>query len=114
MNNRWGQGRITDNRTHLDLGAPGIVRKVEKAFVNELEETYRSLFHRLQKELQVDSVGLGAMISRKYPNFWKQIEGEWPTLYPNVKITWQVSGKITGTGSVGAPLYLPEKEVKKD
>ncbi|WP_019537054.1 Ger(x)C family spore germination protein [Paenibacillus ginsengihumi] len=108
------QGRIMDNRTNLDLGAPGNVRKVEEAFTDELEQTYRSLFHRLQKEFQVDSVGLGAMIARRYPDFWKQIEKEWPTMYPNAKITWQVGGKITGIGSVGAPLYLPENEVRKD
>lgn len=106
-------GRIVDNRTNLDLSNPEVIRKLNKAFSEEIEETFQSLFHRLQKDFRTDSTGLGAMIYKKYPGYWKRIEKEWPEMYPDQTIKWQVSAKITGVGSIGAPLFIPENEVKK-
>lgn len=106
-------GRILDNRTNLDLSNPEIIRKLDKAFAEEMEKTYQSLFHRLQKEFRTDSTGMGALINKKYPRYWKRIEKDWPKMYPDQKIKWQVNAEITGVGSIGAPLFIPENEVKK-
>ncbi|MGM0879814.1 MAG: Ger(x)C family spore germination protein [Bacillota bacterium] len=106
-------GRILDNRTNLDLSNPEIIQKLNKAFAEEMEETFQSLFRRLQREFRTDSSGMGAMIYRKYPGYWKRIEKDWPEMYPDQTIKWQVSAKITGVGSIGAPLFIPENEVKK-
>jgi Ger(x)C family germination protein len=106
-------GRILDNRTNLDLSDPSIIEKLNKAFAEEMEKTYQTLFRRLQKDFRTDSSGMGAMIYKKYPDYWKRIEKEWPKMYPDQTINWQVSANITGVGSIGAQLFIPENEVKK-
>ncbi|WP_410512849.1 Ger(x)C family spore germination protein [Paenibacillus sp. BR2-3] len=106
-------GLIMDNRAQLDLSDPSMIQKLDKVFAEEIEDTYRSLFQRLQKELRADSAGLGAMIYRKNPKYWKRIEKDWMEMYPEQTINWKVSAQITGVGSVGAPIFLPENEVKK-
>ncbi|XEC95107.1 Ger(x)C family spore germination protein [Paenibacillus tarimensis] len=106
-------GRIMDNRTSLDLSNPEIIRKLEQSFTAEIERNYRTMFNRLQKKLRVDSIGLGSMIYRKYPKYWKSIEKDWPDLYPNQKVNWNVRGKITSVGAVGPSLFIPGEEVSK-
>lgn len=106
-------GRILDNRTNLDLSNPEIIRKLNKAFSEEMEKTFQSLFRRLQKEFRTDSTGIGALINKKHPRYWKRIEKDWPKMYPDQTIKWQVNAEITGVGSIGAPLFIPENEVKK-
>lgn len=108
-----GFGRIMDNRTNLDLSNPKTVLTVNQAFAKELEKSFVSLFKRLQQELKTDSAGLGAMIYRESPRYWRRIEKDWPELYPKQEITWNVQGQVTGVGTVGAPLYLPGDEVQK-
>lgn len=106
-------GLIMDNRAQLDLSDPSMIQKLDKVFAKEIEDTYRSLFERLQKDLRADSAGLGAMIYRKNPKYWKRIEKDWMELYPEQTINWKVSAQITGVGSFGAPIFIPENEIKK-
>lgn len=106
-------GRVMENLTNLDLSEPGILKKLNQAFDQELERSFVSLFGRLQKDFRTDSAGLGAMIYREDPKYWKRMEKEWPELYPEQKIVWKIESKITGVGTMGAPLHLPEEEVQK-
>ncbi|MDQ0196589.1 Ger(x)C family spore germination protein [Paenibacillus wynnii] len=106
-------GLIMDNRAQLDLSDPSMIQKLDKVFAKEIEDTYRSLFERLQKDLRADSAGLGAMIYRKNPKYWKRIEKDWMELYPEQTINWKVSAQITGVGSFGAPIFIREDKVKK-
>jgi Ger(x)C family germination protein len=108
-----GGGRIMDNRSNLDLSDPAKVDKVNKLFAAKLERSCDSLFHLLQQKYKADSVGLGAMIYRKNPGYWKRIEKQWPELYTKQKVVCKVQTEITSVGAIGAPLYIPEKGVKK-
>jgi germination protein, Ger(x)C family len=106
-------GRVLDNRTNLDLSNPSIIQKINKASSEELEHTFKSLFHRLQKQFRADTTGMGTMIYKKHPGYWKRIEKDWPQMYPDQTIKWQVRTEITGVGSIGAPLFIPDNEVEK-
>jgi spore germination protein KC len=106
-------GRIMDNRTDFDLSNPVTIRKLDQSFANEIERSFQSLYHHLQTDFRTDSTGLGTMVYRKNPKYWRRIEKDWQDIYPKVKIKWHIQAKITGVGTVGAPLYLPENEVKK-
>ncbi|WP_400161827.1 Ger(x)C family spore germination protein [Brevibacillus sp. TJ4] len=107
------EGHLRENTSNLDLSNPLYVRKLDQALKKKIEDEYRNLFTKLQKEFKADSVGLGAMVYRKYPEYWKQIEKDWPKLFPEQQVTWNVTARINEIGIIGPPLILPEKEVAK-
>ncbi|QYR20748.1 Ger(x)C family spore germination protein [Paenibacillus sp. sptzw28] len=106
-------GKVLDNGTNIDLSNPQNVEKVNKVFSDKMERACNSMFARLQHEYKADSAGLGAMIYRKDSGYWERIEKRWPSMYVKQKVICQVETTITNVGSIGAPLYIPEKEVKK-
>jgi len=103
------KGKIIDNQTNLNLSNPGHIKNLNKLLEKEVTQLYESLFMKLQHTYKVDSIGLGAQVYRKKPKLWKQIEKDWPDLYSEQKIEWKVNAMITGVGSAGANLFLPEK-----
>jgi len=106
-------GRVQENETALDLRNPAIVEKLNKALTVQIKKDYESLLKKLQTEFKADSIGLGTMVYRKYPRYWKQIEQDWPTMFPQQKVEWQVQAEILEVGVTGPPLQLPENEVKR-
>lgn len=105
--------RILENTTNLDLSNPKNLDRLNEIVVHKLEDLYKSLFKKLQTEYQTDSIGLGAMIYKKNPNYWEKIKGNWGNIYKAQKMNWEVKADIIGTGTIGAPLYLSEDELKK-
>lgn len=106
-------GRITESTTSLDLSNPKYIDQIDQLFTKELKKRYIQLFDKLQRTFKADSAGLGNMVYQHYPAYWKQIEKKWPQMYPKQKITWHVQAAVNEIGVSGAPLILPESEVKK-
>jgi Ger(x)C family germination protein len=106
-------GKVMDNGSNIDLSNPQNVDKVNQLFTDKIERTCNSMFACLQHEYKADSAGLGAMIYRKNSGYWERIEKQWPSMYTKQKVICKVETTITNVGSIGAPLHIPEKEVKK-
>jgi len=106
-------GSITETDSTVDLTNPRYLEAYNKVFAKELEKEYVKLFEKLQKTYKADSAGLGNMLYRKDPAYWKKIEKKWPQMYPKQKVTWRVEAVIRDIGATGAPMQLPEDEVKK-
>lgn len=106
-------GRIMENETNIDLANADYINKLNKVLEEEITKLYQSLFLKLQKKYRADSAGLGATIYQKDTKFWKKTEKDWPKMYMEQKIEFEVKAKITHIGVVGAPFYLPEDEVKE-
>lgn len=106
-------GRIVDNMTSIDLANPSYIDKLNIVLQKKIEQVFEALATKLQTEYEADSIGLGADIHKKNPKYWKKIENKWPKIFKEQEINWEVKANITGAGISGAPLYLPENEVKK-
>ena len=107
------EGHLRESTSNLDLSNPLYVKQLDQALKKKIEIEYRALFDKLQKELKADSVGLGAMVYRSYPDYWKRIEKDWTELFPKQQIEWHITARIHEIGITGPPLILPENEVKK-
>ncbi|REK76788.1 Ger(x)C family spore germination protein [Paenibacillus paeoniae] len=107
------EGQVTDNTANVDLFSPKILNQLNKQFEKEIQRHYTTLFHTLQKKFGVDSAGLGAMIYKKYPNYWNAISKEWNTMYREQKIQWDIQAEITNVGAIGPPLYNSSKSMIK-
>ncbi|MCZ8522975.1 MULTISPECIES: Ger(x)C family spore germination protein [Paenibacillus] len=104
---------INENQTPMDVTNPQYIEKLNKELEQELEQVYKSLFYKLQRKYEVDSAGLGAVIYRKDPDYWKRIEKNWPSMYRELPIQWQLKADIAGVGSSGANLFIQENELIK-
>jgi spore germination protein KC len=68
-----------------------------EAVKDEMEATIRLL----QKKLKIDAVGWGKEIYLQQPHIWKRVEGDWESVFPNVKSEVICSTKINGSGVRG-------------
>ncbi|MFA9559621.1 Ger(x)C family spore germination protein [Evansella sp. AB-rgal1] len=78
--------------------------QVEEAIVLDIER----MLEKVQQEYKVDVLYLGRIFEGKYPKQWKQIEGQWIELFPNVEVN------ITANVELNNPLLLenPTRTVK--
>jgi spore germination protein KC len=106
-------GRVMENLANVDLANPGFVDDLNKSLEKEVEELYKSFFAKLQKKYHADSAGLGLTIYQRKPKYWEKIEKDWPTMYKNLQLKYEVKANVTQIGGIGAPLYLPDDKVKK-
>ncbi|WP_139491577.1 Ger(x)C family spore germination protein [Brevibacillus dissolubilis] len=106
-------GHITENTTNLDLSNPKYVSQINKEFRQQLKDGYDKLLKSLQKQYKADSIGLGTLIYRSNPTYWKKIEKQWPKLFTKQKVQWSINANVREIGVTGPPLALPDDEVKK-
>lgn len=52
------------------------------------------------RELNSDILGFGAAVFRKDPKYWRQIEGRWYEVFPDLEITVEVNAKLRRTGLI--------------
>lgn len=67
------------------------------AVKDEVEDT----INKLQKKLQSDAMGWGKEVYLQQPAIWKRIEGDWASLFPNVKSEVTCTFLISGSGVRG-------------
>lgn len=107
------EGIIQESTVHLDLTNPAYIEKLNEALAKRVKQEYEALLEKLQKDFKTDSIGLGTMIYQSNPKYWKKVEKNWPNLFVKTKVKWTVKAQIREIGVSGAPLPLPEDEVKK-
>ena len=52
------------------------------------------------RELNSDILGFGAAVFRKDPKYWREIEGCWYEVFPDLEITVEVNAKLRRTGLI--------------
>jgi spore germination protein KC len=90
------EGNIMEKTSSTSLRDEDYLRAVESSIASKLQRDLRTVLHRLQKELKVDSYGFGQTIRARYPKVWKEID--WRKEFPDVPINIQVEAKIRRLG----------------
>lgn len=57
------------------------------------------------QEYNTDIFGFGESIHRKYPSLWKELEGQWKDIFPQLKIIVEVDSILTGSGKITKPVF---------
>jgi len=95
---------ILDNQAGINPGNPGELVKAEAAQGREVKRQIETALKKAQEQYQLDVFGFGEAVHRKYPQEWKQMEKNWPELFPAVKVKVQVKSLIQHTSlTIGAP-----------
>ncbi|SEA00248.1 spore germination protein KC [Thalassobacillus cyri] len=90
---------IADVECALDLSKPAEVAKIEKQFEKIFVELMQSSIDAAQEDLQSDIFGFGDLIHRQEKHYWKSIEKEWDTIFPEIEVTLDAKVQIKRTGT---------------
>ena len=107
------EGDIVSNETHVDFENPKLLKKVESAYQESIENRIRETLQKLQHEMHTDIVGFSKEFHWKYPKEWKGVENHWDELFSEVDVTINVDAQIRREGQITKPGALPRDEVKE-
>lgn len=60
-------------------------------------------------ELKADIFGFGEAVHQRYPEIWKELEGQWDEVFPELEIEVNVNARLDLTGKINEPAG-PEQE----
>lgn len=77
-----------------------IIRDMEKAVEDTIEESLRTTIERLQKDIKADVIGVAKYLQKFYPKLWNEVKDDWDTIFPNITIEPEVKMHIRRRGLV--------------
>ncbi|MDD3364030.1 MAG: Ger(x)C family spore germination protein [Syntrophomonas sp.] len=92
---------LEDNQAGVKVDQPEEMNRLEAAQGEEVKREVEAALQKAQQEYKVDVFGLGEAVHRKYPDDWRQLQSEWPDLFPEVQVDIQVKSLIEHTALIG-------------
>lgn len=103
-------GAFVETNRKIDLDNPKTIEKINK----KTEETLKDLIYEginFSKENETDIFGIGNMIYKNNPKYWKKIKNNWNNLYfKNLNIKVNTIVNIKTKGSLGSTLMEAKNE----
>ncbi|GBF74327.1 hypothetical protein PA598K_02665 [Paenibacillus sp. 598K] len=106
------EGEVVLNTTDLDLLDPILRSKVEGAWLNRFKELTEDALQLARQELSADIYQFADKFRRHYPGLWKQRQGEWLTIYRNMRVEITGNVVITDSGQSIEPQGIPRQATK--
>jgi spore germination protein KC len=100
------KGSIGEETKGLDLVELNVKDAIEDACSEKVKEYISKTMDKAQKEFQIDSFGIDTLFHRKYPEEWKQISGEWDSIFPEINYNINVKTYILRTGLISNPVNI--------
>ena len=82
-----------------ELGGREILN-IENAFNINGEERCKAVIKKLQKDYEVDVIGIGDYIKKFHPSVWEEVKDRWNEVYPNIRITPVMDYKVRRAGDI--------------
>ncbi|AFS77237.1 spore germination protein, Ger(X)C family [Gottschalkia acidurici 9a] len=76
------------------------LKELEEIIEKQIKDEAERIINKVQKEMEVDIIGIGDHLKRYEPKIWKQVEHDWREVYPTVDINVKVTSSITDIGTV--------------
>lgn len=80
------------------------LNSISKNLNNKVKSEIEVAFKEMQEKFDSDILGIGELIHRKYPNYWKKNKQNWNDIYPKIKFDIQVDSKIKRLGYLINPI----------
>jgi len=91
------EGALVEEQGTLDVSKLEIVKEIEKAKNDVIENEIKKAIDKIQKEYNSDILGFGSAFRRKYPKEWRKIKDNWESMFPNIQYDIKVNAKIRST-----------------
>ncbi|MEO3947866.1 Ger(x)C family spore germination protein [Gorillibacterium sp. CAU 1737] len=86
-------------RVPLDLSKPEEIAKLEKKCNERTIFVMRKAQDAAQRRFQADIFGFGKLIHETNPKAWKSMAQNWPALFPDVEVVYQVDNQVRRIGN---------------
>lgn len=96
--------RLAEQTCLTDLGNPEQLGELKKSQNEEIEKEIRSVVDKAQGKYRTDILGFGTELSRRFPQEWQKIKGDWAEEFPKAEVNIVVNSKISDIGLVKKPL----------
>ena len=94
------EGELMEISYPIDLSNPKNLADLEAYLGEEVKAQIETLFEKTKDELQSDIFGIGNKVYQKEPKYWREIEGYWNEIYPELTFEVQVKVKIISVGDI--------------
>lgn len=100
------EGDLAEYMETMGIAKQDIIQEMEKALQSVIKLYAESVLYQAQKKYKADIFGFGAILHRKEPKIWKQVEKDWYSIYPDIPVKVTVKAKIRRTGMLAEPLVI--------
>ncbi len=98
---------IAELRGFEDMTSKELMPYLLEVAQDQLEEQIATTFEIAQR-LNADIYGFGASVHRKYPKQWREMEGRWDELFPEMELEIKIKPHIPATGQIVTSLEMGE------
>ena len=92
---------ILENTYPIDLTNTENLVALSEHLQTQVEEDVKNFIHKIQTELQSDILGIGGKAYYQENKVWKEKEGYWSEIFPEMTINIEVKLKIDSVGEIG-------------
>ncbi|WP_219838536.1 Ger(x)C family spore germination protein [Paenibacillus sp. R14(2021)] len=101
-----GQITVKENDSSLDFSEQSNLLKLQRSFNQEMNKEMIQLIHKVQKNLKADVLGIGEVVYRQHPTYWKQNKEKWDAKFVESEIIVRPRLEIKRIGLQGSPVHV--------
>ncbi len=94
---------LSEEERAVDLDDEEIIKILEEYASSEVEKIISKTLDKGQKEFKQDNFSIGQGIHKKNPELWKEISGDWESIFPGISYSVNVETNITKIGIINLP-----------
>ncbi|NLY45441.1 MAG: Ger(x)C family spore germination protein [Tissierella sp.] len=105
------KGVLIEDMKGLEVSNKDILHSVESSCSNQVKNHIRMAMEKAQKEFKTDSFSIGNLVHIRYPDLWREISGDWESVFSDLEYTVNVKTDLVRTGLLNVPINI-KKELK--
>lgn len=94
------EGDLISGEADIQLFDSEMINRIEEDFNKSDVENYNYVIKKLQKDFNMDALGISDYLRKYHPDVWENIEDKWESIYPDIKIIPFADNKIRRIGTV--------------
>lgn len=92
---------ILENTYPIDLTNSENLTVMSEHLKTHFEQEMTDFIHLIQTEFETDVIGIGGKAYYQENSLWRELEGYWADLFPEVKINLEIQLEIDSVGEIG-------------
>ncbi|MGV8145910.1 MAG: Ger(x)C family spore germination protein [Alkaliphilus sp.] len=96
-------GNISEQQSTLNFTTPDMIAYLESEKRKYIKNNVKEIFDLAQEVYRLDIFGFGTLVSKKYPQKWKEVKPEWDEIFSNSTVEIEVYSKVRRSGQIRQP-----------
>jgi spore germination protein KC len=97
------EGNLAEQMSRVELTTTEMFQVLEQRKAQVIKKEVESVLKKAQMEWETDVFGFGQAVHRKYPREWKELQGRWHDVFPEIKVQVKIDAKLRTGGLSTSP-----------